>query len=699
MKSREIAIVAAGAGLALGVGILAAQDATPAQDPANGIGAVAPEAGDTVLPPPLDTDGVPMIEVVDDPEVQSAPQASQAITRDTVITLDQDFQPAALTGIVMYRDTRRSVSERAGDPPARGAGVHILEGLTTPDPERLREKLQGRIGKQASYKDLEEIVAIILDHYKAHNRPMTHVYIPIQNFSTVIRFAVIEGTVGNAYVLTQSELRDRDPASLTPREASFARRLDEGSWWQSWYQDPYKSDDLKRALEPRLEPLRGRALDTEELKAQLAAVNRSPWARLNRPVEHPFREVEVVFSPPARDVLGETDLVFEIQDSRPLKFFAGWENNLTELLGDDRLFLGAAWYDAFMLGRDHQLGVQLFSALDPDELLGISGSYAIPWTGLGHYTELYAAYAESSAEILVGGIPVDVGGTNLLLGARHYYALPGLFGTTDFTQPLARDANPYPWADARRESFGFHHEVGGGVDFKSTDNDLTFGGTTVANNPADIFQFVLEYNARQTDPTGETNLAWQTFYSPGGITGDNNDASFAPLRFGASAEYLYTRVKLTREQDLPYEFMAKAALTGQWADGNLMASEQVGLGGYGTVRGYKERIHRGDYGYFLNLELYSPAFSPSQDWFNQGYNDSLRFLTFFDVGHAGSVDDNPADLLDDSQTLMSVGVGLRYEFDNDLRIRLDYGFQLEDPIPAANTKDGGALHFGAVWTF
>jgi hemolysin activation/secretion protein len=410
--------------------------------------------------------------------------------------------------------------------------------------------------------------------------------------------------------------------------------------------------------------------------------------------------VDVVFSPPEADVLGQTDLVFEVRDRRPLKFFLGYENNLTDLLGEDRLFAGAVWYDAFGLGLDHQLGIQFFSAFDAAELAGVSSSYVIPWKNLDQFTELYAAYAESSAQIGISGVASEISGTNLLFGGRHYIELPEMFGATDYSEPLAIERRAKNWADPKREAFGLHHEVGAGFDFKAADNLLAFGDTTAADNPADIIQLVIEYNARQTDPLGETNLAWQIYASPGDISSDNSDDSFAPLRSDSSATYLYSKVKLDREQDLPYQMMALGALTGQWSDTNLLASEQLGVGGFDSVRGYPERVHRGDIGFLLNLELYSPYFRPSRDWLKwTTHDDSLRFLTFFDLGYGESVKDDPSDPTDDGSTLMSVGAGVRYEFENDLRLRLDYGIQLKDTIPGISNPDGGALHLAAVWTF
>ena len=672
-----------------------------AEKPAVAVEQQPAAAGDAepVLPPitPIEPGDLPAIEPAAEP-----PNAKSKLSKDFVVTrasADPSSPEIPLAGITIYRDQRTSVKEKQMEPPNRGPGIFILEGLTTPSPDELRGKLSGFIGKTATYRDLEKIDEIILAHYSAHNRPMTHVYIPFQPLGAVMRFAVVEGRVGNAFVVTEPEIIGKAPSSLKPWEKNFKKKIDQGSWWQSWYRDPYGDDDLRRELAPRLDKIRGRVVDTKEINALLSAANRSPWVHLDRPVEHPFREVDVVFTPPALEILGQTDLVFEVRDSRPLKFFMGYENNLTKQLGEDRMFLGAAWYDAFALGLDHQFAFQVFSAMDPSELIGATSSYVIPWKNTDQFTELYAAYASSKVNESIAGVSSDVEGTNLLFGGRHYFELPRMFGATKDSEPLGLDHRAKEWADPRREAFGLHHEVGAGFDYKNTDNNLLFGGTTASDTPADIIQFVVEYNARQTDPLGETNLAWQFFVSPGDITGNNTDEDFRQLRADSSATYFYSKVKLDREQDLPYHMMARAALTGQWADGNLLSSEQLGVGGFDSVRGYTERIHNGDIGYLFNFELYSPEFNPAQQWFKKNFSDSFRVLTFFDLGYGKSSQDSVSDPLDDSSTLMSIGLGFRYEFENNLRIRVDYGFQLRDSLPAADNSGNGAFHLGAVWTF
>ena len=692
-----------------------------AENAAEGILPKAPldaPAPDLIPMPMPDGKGNTLPPITPVPGLPDLPQPSGSggsSSLDVPFTRSLELLPVPLTGISLFADTRKSATEparqwEAGAKQQLQPGVQIVGGLSTPDPAGLRSQLQGFVSrnKPASFRDVQDIVDVIQQHYRKHHRPMTHVYIPRQSmYSDKVVISILEGRVGEIMILTEADLLKKEVSQLTPAEKSFlARMSEEKNFWNGWYNNPYRAKDVVKEFLPRTQPLQGRIVDLEEIKAQVTGMNRSPWVRLNRPVTHPFRDVNVSFSQPSANVLGTTNLILEVDDKRPIRFFAGVDNGLTESTGENRFFIGGAWYDAFTLGKNHQLGAQVFSALDPGDLIGISLNYQIPWQQFKYdqFTELFLSFADSSTTATIGGIPgVEIGGSSFIFGGRHYLELPEMFGATDMTQPLG-NKNKHSWAQRSREAMGLHHEVGAGFDFKMADNNLEFGGLTVADSPADIVQLVLEYNARQTDPTGETNLSAQLFVSPGGITSDNTDEAFEPLRRDAEATYVYTRIRLDREQDLPFSghfhgMMVKGALTAQYASTNLMASEQLGLGGYGSVRGYPERALRGDIGAIVNLELYSPEYHPARDWFKFKKDDNLRFLTFLDYAHGSSSSESVSDPLDDTATLMSAGVGFRYDFDDTFKFRFDYGVRLEDLPVAADNSDAGAFHVGAFVTF
>lgn len=621
----------------------------------------------------------------------AAPKKTDIITKR--LNSDGSFTNLNLTGLTLIPDSRKLVSQAKinADSFAHGSGVSFThlqaKQVPIPKPGVLKRKLSSYVGKPLTFKELEDIVILTQKHYVENGYPLIHVFIPGQAVSAKVKVAVRVGRITKATV-SADEAKNK-------------------SAWASWYDEPYDLADLEEEVNKKISVVGD--LQPTQLGPILAEANSSPWARLNRIQQHPFLKVAGKLKPrkagtdpnSKQYVLGETEVELVAQQERPLKFFLGYDNSLTELLGEDRFYLGGVWYDAFGLGLDHQLAIQAFSATDSSALLGVAGSYQIPWKGVGQHTEFFAAYVESEAEVSTAGIGTDIGGSSLILGVRHFFELPPLAaggeiipGNPGF-DPGSEGVPLFSTGKKTRQKFGVFHEVGIGFDFKQTDNTLEFGGTTVSDDTANLSQVVLAYNARQTDPNGETNLTFENFFGVGG-----DDDEFERLRTGAETGYYYARAKLEREQDLPAGMLLKARLVGQFASENLLQSEQLGFGGYNSVRGYAERAYRADSGLFFSAEIYSPPMHPlAHFWGKKGLQDELRFLAFFDYGTGEASDELIA--TDVSQTLMSAGFGFRYSVGNDFQLRFDWGFPLEDldSPPFPEEASDSRAHLGAVWTF
>jgi hemolysin activation/secretion protein len=127
-------------------------------------------------------------------------------------------------------------------------------------------------------------------------------------------------------------------------------------------------------------------------------------------------------------------------------------------------------------------------------------------------------------------------------------------------------------------------------------------------------------------------------YSPGGVTPLNKTALFQEQANSpfAAANYVYDTLTLTEATRLPFNATWVMRLTGQLADHNLLPTEELGLGGETSVRGYHERVANGSEGAILTEELRSPPFSQ----------------------------------------LSGAGGGLRYTVSRFLSVGLDYGHEL-----------------------
>ncbi|HRQ89208.1 MAG TPA: BamA/TamA family outer membrane protein, partial [Bacteroidia bacterium] len=101
--------------------------------------------------------------------------------------------------------------------------------------------------------------------------------------------------------------------------------------------------------------------------------------------------------------------------------------------------------------------------------------------------------------------------------------------------------------------------------------------------------------------------------------------------------------------------------------------------------GYEEHEANVDRGYVLNAELRTPALSLQKA-------GEVQFLVFVDHGGGRSVDRLPGE---GDVSMTSVGPGLRWTLGENVSLRFDYGFQLEDSGAGLGMGDSRA-HIGAV---
>ncbi len=382
-----------------------------------------------------------------------------------------------------------------------------------------------------------------------------------------------------------------------------------------------------------LRAIRARAGDFIEANRLLDDLN---W--LNR---NPFRRSEILFRKGVSE--GETDILIKTSDRFPIRPYVAYDNWGTDLTANHRLQGGVVWGNAF--GLDQTIAYQLTLAPDPKTFTAQAATWTIPlpWR---HVLDLYGSYARSRPE----DQDVDFDAESLQLGAMYTIPLPSR-----------------PW---------LKHELSLGVEFKQSNNNILFGGTNIFESFTDIFQFRLGYLARQNDTGGATSLQASLYYSPGGVTSDNNDAAFEQERAFAEAEYVYGRLTVQRSQKLPWKLTMVATASGQLASTNLLASEQFSLGGGTTVRGYEESIANGDKGWLASVEIYSPPTFLLRRLWPEAPEDELKFLVFFDAGGVSSVHRLPGE--PGNRNPAGIGAGLRYHIGTRFIVRFDYGWALRD---------------------
>lgn len=418
---------------------------------------------------------------------------------------------------------------------------------------------------------------------------------------------------------------------------------------RKWFTD----ESITRSI--RLQP--GDPISEKRLLADIDWINRNPF----REVTPSFRQGEQA---------GLSDMQLEVRDRIPIRVFAGYEDSGTEATGRDRLLAGVNWGDAFFQG--HQLNYQYSTDAQFDTLKAHSVSYIapLPWR---HNLSVYGTYVEIDTGVGGGG-----NSTALNYQGALRYAVP---------LPITKDVQ---------------HEAFVGFDFKHNETDLLFGGTSADPTETEVLQLVLGYNATRNDQWGRTSAGLQGFFSPGDLSDQNDDMAFESQHAGADANYIYGRLTMERVTRLPWNMSWIVRGGGQLANGNLIPSEQLGVGGYNTVRGYDEREANGDRGFVISTEFRSPAFTVLGRNSKWNVPDQLQFLAFMDYGLAENVDPIPSTPGNPGETtshLWSVGGGLRYTINRYLSFRFDYGVQLRDSKAPVSSDYGSRAHIGVIASF
>jgi hemolysin activation/secretion protein len=115
---------------------------------------------------------------------------------------------------------------------------------------------------------------------------------------------------------------------------------------------------------------------------------------------------------------------------------------------------------------------------------------------------------------------------------------------------------------------------------------------------------------------------------------------------------------------------------------SLVSTEQFSLGGFGTVRGYRQDVLLTDNGFLLSAEARLPI------WKSKQGNGVLQIIPFADYG----IGWNHIDEAPDPNSLASIGLGLLWRQDN-FSARLDWGIPLVNVEGRDKTWQENGLYF------
>ena len=216
-----------------------------------------------------------------------------------------------------------------------------------------------------------------------------------------------------------------------------------------------------------------------------------------------------------------------------------------------------------------------------------------------------------------------------------------------------------------------------GADWKSSNLYFIQGGDQVPSNQTDVIQSVFGYQVQCKDALGETTAAFNLYWAPGNIDSRNTAQSFEQVDARTQPNYRYGTLRLARENKLPLDCSLLGVFNGQLASGSLPSTEQLSLGGYGTVRGYQQQILFGDQGFYGSMELHGPSWSILGGGKSLRHHDQLILLAFWDYGQVNTIQPLPGN--PSSYAISGVGFGVRYTLGLNFSLRCDLGFPLINP--------------------
>jgi hemolysin activation/secretion protein len=397
----------------------------------------------------------------------------------------------------------------------------------------------------------------------------------------------------------------------------------------------------------------GDSIDESYLIKNVSFINRNP-----------FRRVDLVFM--AGSSPGTTDVVLATKDRFPIRLYTGTDNTGVQPTGEGRWYTGFNWGQAF--GLDHIFCYQFTSDWSFKKFHAHTFEYTalLSW---GHLLEVYGGYSKVHPTVAYPLRTND--GWSFQTSGRYVVPLK-------IYRYLEQDVT-----------------IGG--DFKRSNNTFEFTEDfpTVGDN-VNLTQLVFGYKGNYERNNFRFDFKGNAFWSPGQWIGDQSNADYATLRPDAVNHWIYFRGAFSYLQRLPKSFSFFFFAEGQVSTQPLLPSEQFGLGGYETVRGYEEREVNKDNALLLSLEMRSPGIPVLHNLSSfRNVSDAIQFLGFLDYGWGINLDPIPQNQIADF--LIGIGPGVRYTLEPYLTARLDWGIRLHNK--AAFAGGTSMLHFNATASY
>ena len=356
---------------------------------------------------------------------------------------------------------------------------------------------------------------------------------------------------------------------------------------------------------------------------------------------------------------GTSLLEVEVEEADPFKITAKFDNNRSPAVGTNRR--SAGFIHSNLLGFGDRISFEYTNTEGSDS---IDTSYTLPFNSRNG--TLRFAYGYSDNRIVEDPFTIlDI------ISEAQYYEL-------GIRQPIV--ATPES-EFAMGLSFSFQ-ESETGLDNESYSGPLRLsrGANAIGETRVSALRFFQEY----VDRSDSEVFALRSQFSFGldvfGATEDAEgitDRSFFAWR-GQS--------QWVRRLDEDFLFLLRGDI--QLSQAELVPLEQFRVGGFNSVRGYRQDFALGDNGLFTSAEMRIPLFRIRR------IDGVMQLTPFVDLGTIWNSDDSRIG----NEFLAAVGIGLNFSAGNGFNARIDWGIPLVDKVQGDSLQEDG-VYFTINWNF
>lgn len=362
--------------------------------------------------------------------------------------------------------------------------------------------------------------------------------------------------------------------------------------------------------------------------------------------ENPAKRIDVTLG--VGQGANKIDGKVAVTEENPQKFFMTLDNTGNPASGRSRF--GLAYQNANLFDLDHVLTLAYTTSLDKPEDVKVdifSAAYRLPLYNLGDSVDVVVGKSNvDTPSVQATGFGLSGKGEVASVRYNHYFPRAG-----EYSSRLTFGFD-YKYFDNTCRYGGAPYSAGACTPYTTRPISATYAGEWLGAGVLANYHVDLYYNLPlgATYPNGSGGSDRYSYIA----NRKSADDHFSILRFGGS--YMATVFST---------WQARVAVAGQYASDGLVPGEQISLAGVNAVRGFGERAVTADSGHVVNLEVYSPELAN-----DLSISGNLRGVLFYDFarGHNSDVLAPPPAT---NVGIASAGVGLRYNMQKDLTIRVD----------------------------